>query len=227
MQRRAADGPGRMGGGGLDSGSSGAKRHRPRARSPPQLPEPGPRPRAPGRRRRRGYRRRRSRRRRTRRTRCRTRGRRLRTGNRPTAGWPPPAAARPALRHCRARRSRRSHRQGHEGLGGVQPVLGLVPDHRVGPVDDRRRSPPGAAAGRQRVHVDAVPGGQRHALLVGRSSRGTCSMCCTAACRSGSVHQAAPALRVDDVRALEGGVHVVDRSRTSCRWPRRWPAPAR
>ena len=33
----------------------------------------------------------------------------------------------------------RLHGQGHQALGGVQPVLGLVPDHRVGSVDHRRR----------------------------------------------------------------------------------------
>ena len=71
---------------------------------------------------------------------------------RPSSMSPRPAAA--------GRGSvRLSHREGHHGLLGVEPVLGLVVDDRVRAVDDGVRDLD-VPVGGQRVHVDRVLGGQ-------------------------------------------------------------------
>ena len=50
-----------------------------------------------------------------------------------------------------------AHREGHDRLLGMEPVLGLVVDDRVGTVDDGVGDLD-VPVGRQRVHVDGVVG---------------------------------------------------------------------
>src|SRR5512142_524219 len=58
------------------------------------------------------------------------------------------------------------HREGHDGLLGVQPVLGFVVHHRLRAVHDGIGDLD-VAVGGQRMHVDRIRLGEPHAALVG------------------------------------------------------------
>ena len=89
----------------------------------------------------------------------------------------------------------------------METVLGFRVDHRLRAVDHRVRHFV-AAVGREAVHVEGVLVGDGHAALVADPVlvRGGQR---EALLRIAEVVQRAPALGVDDVRVLEGGVHVV------------------
>src|SRR5581483_3361979 len=54
------------------------------------------------------------------------------------------------------------HGQGHDGLGGVQAIFGLLVDHRIRPIDHLAGNFV-AAVGGERMHVESVGPRQRHA----------------------------------------------------------------
>src|SRR3990170_3145975 len=99
------------------------------------------------------------------------------------------------------------HREGHDRLLDVEAILRLVVDDRLRTVDDRIGDLD-VPVGRQRVHVDRVRAGQRHAALVGdpvgvaRRDRRSLRVVL-------GHEQGTPALGVDDVRVAHPGVEVV------------------